>query len=327
MAVPIWKDKIVTLAQANYTDFDIIADSTTIYSGRAYLRPGATYTKVKVNNLCADYLAQALPASQGFTSFAVQKSFAVQVAGSTIETIVFYNDWSYDDDFDPATMDLAHPINYLVDPRQYIIFSTLPVQSLTATLTFEDSTTMQVVIPVAFTADFNDDFNADFSQQDVAASGGAAFLDISQYTGLVSVQIGSTIYKVGDGCAKYALYYINAYGGWDSFILDGNEVRKDTIERSTILTDYDNTTIDRGRKDYAIEYTPSWTFRTGYLSNDESGRMHHLLNSNEVYLCELATGTFYPICLTDGEYERKTFRGQMIQYEFNAVFAQERFRR
>lgn len=327
MAVPIWKDKIVTLAQnVSYRDFDIIADSATIYSGRSYTRPGETDAKVKINDICADYLAQLLPPAQGFTSFAVQKTFDVQVAGVSVESVDFYDDWSYDDDFDSATMDLAHPINGIVDPRQFVIFSTLPVQSITATLTFADSTTMQVVIQVAYSADFNDDFNADFSQADVAASGGAAFLDISNYTDLVSVQMGSTIYRVGDGCAKYALYYINAYGGWDSFVLDGKERRTDALEHHTFMTDYNNSvTIERGRTDYAVEYIPSWTFRTGMLNADESSRMHNLLNSNEVFLCELSTGTFYPIILTDTEAERK--QTAPIFYEFNGILAQERFRR
>ena len=56
----------------------------------------------------------------------------------------------------------------------------------------------------------------------------------------------------------------------------------------------------------------------------------HLLNSPEVYLCELSTRKFTPVLLTDMQYDRKTFKGngrQVNMYSFNAALAQQRFRR
>ena len=98
-----------------------------------------------------------------------------------------------------------------------------------------------------------------------------------------------------------------------------------------MTTGYDNNSpLARGRRDFVIERTPSWMLRTGWLADDESLRMHHLLASVDVYLDDLADGAAYPVVLTDAEAPRKTYRTEgrrMVGYEFNAQLAQERVRR
>ena len=114
-------------------------------------------------------------------------------------------------------------------------------------------------------------------------------------------------------------------------ILDGEPARTDALVRHTTDVDYDNADGSaRGRRDYAIDVTPTWTLRTGILSDDESQRMHHLLASTEVYLQDLSDGTFYPVVLTDTEAPRKTFKSngrQVNTYAFTAQLAQQRIRR
>ena len=342
MASPIWKDYKVTLGTGSYYDYEIRLDDSTgavIYTGRAYKRPGAASVEVKVNDPCAAYLAEVLPALNvpaGFTGFAVQQTFCVRayVSGSwvTKDTIDFFKDWSYDYDFDPATDPLAAPITGELDPRQHLIFSTLPVASLTAVLTYRDGTTSTVVFSIARSADFNDDFNDDFSAEDTAAHGGAAVIDLSAFTGLASVTIGGVTYTVReDTCARYALYYTNAHGGWDSFILDGQEKRTDALTRHTANKDYDNADADqRGRMDYAIEIVPTYVLHTGWLTDDQSARMHHLLESTDVFLLDLATGTVRPVILTNDACEHKTYKAngkQLNAYEITAQIAQEFYRR
>lgn len=334
---PIWKDHFVTLGTGDYYDYELRLDSasgTRIFSGRAYKRPGASSVVVRINDIIADYLAEALPAlaPAGFTSFAIAATILTRTGGVTKDTTTFYKDWSYDPTFNPSTMPLAYPVRYALDPRQYLIFSTLPTSALTATLTYKDGTTGTVVIKIARSADFNNDFNADFSTEETPDAGGAAILDLSQFTGLVSVTIGGVTYPVLDNaCHDYALYYINAYGGWDSLLLGGTTARRDNLTRHTTLLEYDNNDqTERGRKDYAIEVTPAWTLRTGILTDDESARMHHLLNSTEVYLCELGTGRFLPVVLTETEHARQSFRSngrRPNEYTFNAELAQQRYRR
>lgn len=334
---PIWKDYFVTLGNGDYYDYEIRKDSTSgavLYSGRAYKRPGADSVQVRINDVVADYLREQLPAlvNSGFTSFALALTVCVAVSGTAKATETFYNDWSYDPTFNPATMPLSDPVRATLDPRQRLIFSTLPASSLTATLTFRDGTTAQVIDQIARSADFNNDFNADFSQTATNPQGGAAILDLSQFTGLASVSIGGQTWAVLDNaCHKYAVYYVNAYGGWDSLLLDGSTTRRDALARHTTKMDYDNRQqTARGTKDYAIEVSPAWILRTGILTDEESGRMHHLLNSQDVYLCDLSTGAMHPVVLTDDETPHKSYEGNgrtLNQYTFNATLAQQRLRR
>ena len=337
MAAPIWKDHFVTLGSGDYYDYELRLDSasgTRIFSGRAYKRPGATDVVVRINDIVADYLDQVLPqlVPAGFTSFAVALKVLTRTGGVTKDTTTFYNDWSYDEEFNSSTMPLADPVRKALDPRQHLLFSTLPASSLTATLTYKDGSTGTVVIPIAGSADFNNDFNEDFSTVDGSARGGCAVLDLSPFSGLASVTIGGVTYSVLDNaCRDWCVYYQNAYGGWDSLLLDGTTSRRDGLVRHTTLVEYDNNDATaRGRKDYAIEVTPAWTLRTGILTDDESSRMHHLLNSPEVYLCELGTSRVLPVVLTDTEHARQSYKAngrRVNEYTFNAQLAQERFRR
>ena len=120
MAVPIWKDKFVNLGTGDSYLFRIILTDTSdvIYSGKAHKRPGETNNQIRINDICADYLVNVLPTiSQAeFSEITIPVSFKVQTSsdGSTWtdkETIQFLNDWSYDYDYDPATMGMSFPIN------------------------------------------------------------------------------------------------------------------------------------------------------------------------------------------------------------------------
>lgn len=336
---PIWKDRFVTLASATpYEDYEIRQGSAAgpvIFSGRAYTRPDASDPVARINDICAPYLAAALPnLGSRFTPMQVSETFVTLVGGVAVDTITFVNDWSYD----PArvlsaSVPLSDPINGELDPRQWLVFSVLSgASSVNVTIYFGDGTSAVVAVPVAFTADFNDDFNGDFAQSDDPSKSGTAVLDLSPFTDIVRVSfLGTTLQVREQGCAKYAVYYTNAYGGWDTFLLDGYDTRADQLTRHTIETEYDNSDqTARGRRDYAIEVAPEWTLRTGILSDDESSRMHHLLNSVDVYLCDLATGDFRPVTISDATTPRQDFRGngrRPNQYTFTARLAQERFRR
>lgn len=334
---PIWKDRFVTLAAGeDSADFEIRLDTVSgelIFSGRAYRRPGAEDVVARINDICADYLRNPLPAlAAGLTPLLSAATFVTVVAGSAVDTVTFWDDWSYDPDFDPDTDPLADPVNGVLDPRQWFMYTILD-GSVTARLAFADGTTQDVPLTVVRAGSFNLSFNASYDVGDAGTgSSGTAVLDLRDYPGLETITVGGITYTVRpDGCARYAVYYVNAHGGWDSLLLDGYSSRRDELTRHTSLNDYDNNDpLARGRRDYAIEVTPAWTLRTGILTDAQSARMHHLLNSPQVYLCDLALDRFFPVVLTDDSHDRQSYKGngrRPSQYNFNAQLAQERFRR
>lgn len=313
---PIWKDRIVTLAAgADYADFEIRIGSTAgelLYTGRAYRRPGSADVVARINDVCADYLASTLPgASFPPSSSRIAETFVTVVGGSAVDTVTFVADWSYDQlRTITAATPLSDPILPELDPRQPFLVSYLGTPGA-VTLTFQDNTT-QTVTPAS-------------------AGPATAVIDLATYEGLASVSYNGTTWKVAENCSRFLVAYFNAFGGWDTLVLDGIPVRRDDLVRHTIDTDYDNTDpTARGRRDYAIEVSPAWTLRTGILTDAQSEKMHHLLNSPDVYLLDFADMVWRPVVLTDTTHDEQTYRSngrRPAVYEFNAQLAQERFRR
>lgn len=316
-AIPIWKDKVIDLGGAS-VEFRITIGGNTIYSGKAMARPGEANAKVRINDICADYLVNALPTitDRTFTSFALP-SFVVQKKSggtwSTIDTITFYNDWSYDYGFSGVL--LSDPINGKVTEDMFILYSRLNLTAnLVATYHKTGGTTTNRTSTISPTP--ND---------------GTSAFDVGAVSDTIKVVIGSLTYNVVPDCYKYALYYINAFGGWDHLLVEGTDLEADSLERHFREQEYDNGNIqNRGRVNYVNEVTKSWTLNTGLLTDDQASRMHHLINSPLVFLCEIASSTFIPVVITTNTCEYKTYRNQgnrMFNYQLTIELAQNRIRR
>lgn len=338
MAIPIWKDKIIDLYFDNIPfrlyDWD---NDYVVYQGVAHARPGESSAKIKVNDICADYLQNVLPTlgEDGFTSMGL-KTFNVQVKPEGYnwmpkEDVTFYNDWSYDYNYDPETMGMSFPINGRIDARMPIVWSGIDVDQVRVDIIFNNGTSSFEIIPVAMTADFNNDFNDDYSLEDRSADSGTAVFDPSQWSDVAEFRIGSSTFKVVTECARYALYYVNAFGGWDCFLIEGNHMEEDTLQRYTMETEYDNRQIsNRGTYNYVNEITKAITLNTGWLLQDQGLRMHHLINSPMVYLYDIPAGDMIPVIIPATTCEYKTFKNQgnnLVRYTIQVQVAQNRIRR
>lgn len=338
MAVPIWKDYYVTLSGV----YRIMVEETgdVIYTGNAQVKPGGVNTDVRINDICADYLQHVLPTlnQAEFTrintpTFKVQ--LRVQGAGGyewvDLYSVQFLNDWSYDYDFDPATMGLSFPINGVVDPRMPIVWTGYEVSEVDATIYLRDGTSFQVLIPVEITADFNNDFNEDFSLSVRSAGSGTAVFFPSAWGDVVRIEVNNSTFILEDTCARYALYYVNAHGGWDSFLIEGNTLEADTLTRHTREVVYDNRNItNRGIHNYVNEITKGFTFHTGWLTGDQGERMHHLINSTDVYMYDIAKQQMIPVTIPTTSCEYKTYKNQgnrLVNYTIQVEIAQNRIRR
>ena len=132
-------------------------------------------------------------------------------------------------------------------------------------------------------------------------------------------------------CKEWVLYYVNAYGGWDSLLIEGNTMERDSLKRYTREMEYDNReTRNRGTQNYANEISKVYTLNTSWMSDAESLRMHHLLNSPEVYLFNINTGEIFPVVLNNTTTEFKTYKNngcRLVNYTIEATIAQDRIRR
>jgi hypothetical protein len=336
MANPIWKDYYVSLGTAESVQFRILVGDDIIYTGKAFRRPGMSNNEIRINDICADYLENVFPnLVQTTVTEGKHVTFIVQAMSEggwlTKASVIFDNNWSYEYNYNPATMGVSSPINSKIDINQWVVFTAYEKSSLTAKVTLANGQSFDVVIPMGIGGDFNEDYNSDFSKSLRAVQNGTAVFRLSQWGDVMSVTIDNKVFNVVNNCNRYVLYYVNAYGGWDSFLIEGNHSVSDNLTRHTRETEYDNRNIqNRGVRNYVNEISKTMTLHTSWMSDDESSRMHHLLNSTNVYLGDLVTGQMIPVILTDTRTDYKTYKGnggKLVNYAINVTIAQERIRR
>lgn len=324
MAEPIWKDYYVNFGNVESVDYEIrLTDGTTIFSGRSYRRPNETSLQVKINDICADYLESLqMNTEEGFASNDVATEFRVfNSSGTLINSVTFVNDWSYDYDREDTGV-LSDPINRIFDVRMPLLYSISKAQ----TILIEAQDT---------NADFSIDFSSDFyigndrMWEVVAESAGTLTLrNIFEHG---EVKVGDLLYKGIRSCCTHALYYINAYGGWDFLLLEGRTIEKDSYTRQEHQREYNNANVaERGTRNNLNEVAKSYVLHTGWIKNDEAAKMHHLLGSTEVYLYDLEKDRMIPVVITDNECKYKTFQsegGKLVEYEINVKVAKQMIRR
>lgn len=304
MANPIWKDYLVDLGNAAAVTYRIVTSEEVIFTGRAFKRPGASTIKVKINGICANYLHNN---TDKFATL-ISETFSVQTLSgpatwTTTATVEFTPDWSYDPTVDELD-GLSLPINGRIDPRQLVLYST-----------------SESGVSVVF-----DDLD-----EYVETENNTIRIDCKNYPSFETLVINTNIYKVVPACHRFVLYYKNALGGWDSLLIEGNHTITDNISRFNNEVEYDNNDLSaRGRKTYAEEMVTALSLTTGWMSDNESAMMHHLLESTDVYLHDLVTDIISPVILTDSTMDVKTYKSngnRLVNYTISCELANTKTRK
>ena len=337
MIQPIWNNYFVDLGSAESAEYVICYNSgdslKVIYNGVAWKRPGAESISICINDICADWLVNTFPSlSEGFQREDMPVEFVVQTiseAGiySEVARVTFVNDWSYDSNHDAERDGLAAPINGHIDARQWLLWTGLNVSEVQAIVDVKNGIDFVAFLPVEISADFNADFNADFAQSVRSAGSGTAVFSPSKWGDLVEIRLNGNRYKVIDSCSRYVLYYLNAYGGWDSFLIEGAYSEEDSLTRHTM---HKSSIYDREQKNYLNEIKKKMTLHTSWLSDEQSLRMHHLLNSTDVYMHDLEQNRILPVILEGSSTPYKTYKGEggkLVNYTIEVTIAQTRMRR
>lgn len=313
--IPIWRDTFVDLGAVDVATFTVTLDSdqSVLYSGKAVRRPDEATLTVRVNDIVADLLGRDLLAlDDPFTGYGAFTA-AVTVSGNGVtEQLTFINDWSYDRSktYGSAFI-LSDPINGLVDGRQTLAVSGVFSGNETAVFAKTDGTTASAAVGIT--------------------GAGTYRVNLSTVADLAAVTVGGKTWRVEGSCRTWVLHYINAYGGWDSLLIRGGGKQVENITRYEHRRSYDNTEgMSRGRVNYLNDITTRWELHSGWLSDDESGRVRELVNSILVYLEDVSAGVTLPVVIADTSCEVKTYQNQgrrMVDYTFTAELAADRYRK
>lgn len=139
-------------------------------------------------------------------------------------------------------------------------------------------------------------------------------------------------YRTISACeARYSLYYVNSYGGVDVLPFKEKGWKKsDTITRFNYSRSFRNNTPEFENVNYMNEVKASWELHTGWLSDEQSRRMHELVESTIVYLYDAEEKTYTPVVMTDKKLEYKTYHNQgkkFYNYTINVEESQSKERR
>ena len=338
-SIPIWKDRFVTIGTSSKYYVRIQQNNVTIYQGIAHKRPGATNVVVKVNDICADYMAMVAPtipyANNVSASFPMQFKVQYSSNGSswtTKATLDFDWDWSYKTGVDLSVSGMSFPITGRITRNMMLYQTRYASGSLNATGTYTGGTTQTIAATTS-----RPTFNGGMGDLLRHTGATTAWFNITTYATyssklLQKIVMGGVTYPVTDKCPRYVLYYLNPFGGVDHLLIEGNVQRHRSVSRDTFVADYDNSEPCREEFNYMNEVTETFTMNTGLLTDDESSRMPYLLESPQVFLVDLSGSNtdFVPVEIVTNSYTIQDYvanGAQMVNYTFDVKVSQNQYRR
>lgn len=333
--VPIWKDTYVEISSTEQiTEYYITIqyfgkEEKVIYNGRAFgYRPlGSTsnYTaEIFLNPIVKDYLFTKVedPALETPMSFYYSQAI-VRVYNSTNDTIIgeeyiFIDDYSYNEDigYEYGILCLNRPI------KKSVANIPLPFTTFDLTLDDENYTCIWTFVSGLYV---NPIYGSTTKYKDtILFNPRAEGICSCTWQGEDNFKEPILSYMVDDCKSNYAYYYKNALGGYDVLCVSGKMIQVDNLERKTIEVYKD------GKQNFENVITRTYSTFTGYLTEEQSLLMHHLLNSTEVYLYNIEEATYVPVVLTNTSTEYKTKQNQnkkMISYNITCEEATKKYRR
>lgn len=334
---PIWKDVYYTKYNTPILDYTIYnEDNIPIYKGKSIATPDSNDVTFNINKVCSNYLSSSLSEDinnrieyiNDYAKFFTIKEKNDSVAGEKpIAQYRFYNNYLYD--VEKGGIFISDPIRRRnnsttttvdVDLRQYMVISAYykgdgsKEISVNATTLIGGSKIQSIVI--------------DNTAQMVRFNRDSGLKNVVYYTR--NNEDKAFNFNVVNTCYDYCLYYVNAYGGWDSLLIDANVKKVDNIESKYYNRAFNNTTTQFEKKKFTNVITPQYTLHTGWFNDDEQSRLYHLLESTEVYLHNLNTDEIVPVNITNNTCEYKTFTNngrKKFSNTINVEVAQTRIRK
>lgn len=307
---PCWRETVYeTTTNGDLLEYAIVDTDRhkTIYKARAVSL--SETLKIDVSKIVSPLLYSTFDfeACCGFVKDRTATlNFALYINGEAVQYYMAYDNYSYDRAYyDGKSRLLNDPIQKRYAKGQPYFFTALNLG--------------------------NDKLRID-DAEDYALEEGITHFGECNGGDVISAKIGNSelSYKAEQWCGRYIIYYINAYGGLDWLLTEGYEEMTDTMTDSTITHPYSNISTEFGKAQYLRTISRKIKLHTGWMTNEESGRMHHLLESARVWLYDNENGSGVPVLIADTSMTYKTFENQgrqLVSYDINLEFSQGRMRR
>lgn len=302
MARAIWEDyKIVFENVGDIVPYTIKVDGEVVYKGRAYALIGEGAPYIYLNRIVQDYLSSKVDGLVSDGDVKAQPHY-LRVAsveyGDKAVAESFINDYSYDYRVRSEGVQLlSKPMSNVVDCRQLLVTTFANFGGAQPVELVDGVGTSLAEVSEGRCNTFVYNLNGGYEGESISLVANQGYDILATY-------------DVRRTCATHALYYLNAYGGYDHMLIRGNVVRSEDYARTEITRDIANTTYKHGRQYIANDVQTKWRLHTDYLTDEQWLLTHHLLGSTDVYLHNLETGELTPIVITSNSAEFKTYRNQ-----------------
>lgn len=296
---PVWEDVFGVIASdEDWEDYELQEGDVPFYTGRAFAYPDEENIRVNVSRVVAPYL----------TGYYKEVRFVS--GGVELGAYTFVRDYSYDRGMDyTRALVLNAPVNGRV-PGGVRLSAAMWSPAAGGSMQVADgSGSLAVNQPLEKGLNLGE-----------WISGGVG----TRYT------MGSLEYEVVSACRGALLKYLNAYGAYDFLLVEGVAKKSDRISRASYEKDAAALSAEFEAKDYQATMEAEWSGVTGWLTDEQSQRMRHLVESVEVYMIDTATGLEVPVRMTDSQLQYKTFDNngrKMVNYTLKWAESQKKIRR
>lgn len=315
---PIWKTTVVEVAGQGYVDYTVSTDGEVIYSGRAYQMPGDENINFELNEIVRDYVDNYLWWREGYqTPSGWERTFTLTLSNGGGGDYIFTKDWSY--------KELGYSSNSFICLNEPII-DEIPAGCLVPVCVFSPQRAGNMhFVRISPTGGYYIPYTANLNNPRQAR-----YLFVAS-PGYRYGWANGMVYKGAAVCnTRYVLYYENAYGGIDALPVQGNATATDKITAYTTKNAVRVPSTTFSYRRYLNEIQKSWEFKTGYLSDEQASRMHHLIESTMVYVWDIEEARLYPVVIDENSLTYKTYKNQgrkFFNYSFKVRESQDKIRK
>lgn len=132
-------------------------------------------------------------------------------------------------------------------------------------------------------------------------------------------------------CGDYAIYYLDSYGCWRSFLFEGNCKKNDNYIQYEYNKSFNNMTIQFEQGRYISEINTVYELSTGWLKDEEAENFaRNVVGTNVAYLHNLKTNKIFPVLVNENGVEYKQYKTNgrhLVEYTISVKESQNKIRK
>lgn len=293
--IPLWQSVRLTPHTYDGT-YQVKKDGAVVFNGRV-----SSYdSEVVLNDIARGYVAQGFPSSfpSGGGAMPYDAAVTLNLAPEDVDNRYFI-DFSYQEGRTANSAKTA-PIDARIDMRQVLVVSRASLENTSVTLYGKRANGTTTALKTFSGLTRGKGYNLIYPMSS-AGSG---------YTEFYFSDNTAIKYTPFESCARYIIYYLNAFGGWDWYVVRGSIKEAQTYTpREYTRSLGNNTPRDRNIVRFGTDVVKRWNIMTDWMHDAEQARMWHMLGSNNVYLVDLNEGFApIPVNIRTTEWEARTFK-------------------